>query len=498
MSSDAESDEPTTGERLSADQAAAGLADDAPSATPPLFSVIIAADGSAAIDGMPVPVTGGETVDTAILDTLHAYASRRNLPVTAAVSDPAVADVTYVEVAPDGSSRVVEPPPAPGPTAIEAMTVPIAADDGPDAVPPGHAGTKDDGDADEADDDESEADESEAVGQGVHPSAHPSAPASPPRRAAPLPGVSPRRPATGAGKASRQSDDEYQPSGLLHRPLVVGPVALGVAALVIVPLVMSGGGSSDGGQQNTAAGAHTQTAGSRAGHGPESTPIVSGPPGPTPSQSQSPFPSPSPSATSPKATAKPKRTAHGGGAGATVTVTVRPPKATATVTTAPPKDTAATAVNRLAVNDPGRHICYRAYVSGKGWQKPVCDGTVAGTTGQNRPIKALDIAVRGTGGAAANAFVHNPDSTDGRGIWKPHWTADTPDGKDVYIGSTKKGAPDMLGFAISIGSGGRICRLAHVHNVGWGQTDCVGPRPEYIFGGTLGNDLWLEAVKFTV
>jgi uncharacterized protein YjdB len=161
-------------------------------------------------------------------------------------------------------------------------------------------------------------------------------------------------------------------------------------------------------------------------------------------------------------------------------------------------ETAATTVNRLADNDPGRHICYRAYVAGQGWQKPVCDGTVAGTTGQNRAVKALNIAVRGTGGVAANAFVHNPDSTDGKGIWKPHWTPNTADGKDIYIGSTKKSAPNMLGYAINIGSGDRICQLANVHNDGWEQLGCADPRPEYTFGGTLSNDLWLEAVKFAV
>ena len=163
----------------------------------------------------------------------------------------------------------------------------------------------------------------------------------------------------------------------------------------------------------------------------------------------------------------------------------------------PALDTAATAVNQLARNDPGRHICYRAYVASRGWQKPVCDGTVAGTTNQNRSIKALDIAVRGTGGVAANAFVHKPGSTDGKGVWKPHWTANTADGKDIYIGSTKKNAPNMLGFAINIGSGGQICQAAHVGNIGWGQWGCVGPRPDYVFGGTLSNDLWLDAVKFT-
>ncbi|MFB7330873.1 hypothetical protein ACFC00_04425 [Streptomyces adustus] len=454
-----------------------------------VLSVVIAADGSAAIDGVPVPMAAGAAVDEVILDALQGHASRRNSPVTAAISDPAVADVTYVEVAPDGSSRLVERPPAPEPAAVEATAEPVAARVGPDAVAPVDEGTYARTDADRDDVEDKAAEEGDGADRGAYPLRQP----PPPARRTPVPGALLRRPGTTEGAAPRQSDDEYRPSGLLHRPLIVGPVALGVAALVIVPLAMTGGGSGDGGQQNTAAGASAEPSRSRTGHDP-----AGGGTTPTPTVSATPSPTPSSTSTPPKAKDKPKHTSPGGAAGATATVTVRPPKATATVTAAPAKETAASAVNRLAGNDPGRHICYRAYVSGKGWQKPVCDGTVAGTTGQDRAIKALNIAVRGTGGVAANAFVHKPGSTDGRGVWKPHWTPNTADGKDIYIGSTAKGAPDMLGYAINIGSGGQVCQTAHVHNVGWNQTGCVGPRPAYIFGGTLSNDLWLEAVKFTV
>ncbi|MFE2584835.1 hypothetical protein [Streptomyces sp. NPDC059378] len=453
---------------------------------PKVLSVVIAADGSAAIDGVPVPMTAGAAVDEVILDALHDHASRRNSPVTAAISDPAVADVTYVEVAPDGSSRIVERPPAPEPTAVEApveaMAEPVAAGVGRNGVPPEGDGT------DERTDDGEGESEGENVDRGAYPLPQP-----PPARRTPVPGSLLRRPSTAEGRTPRQSDDEYRSAGLLHRPLIVGPVALGVAALVIVPLVITGGGSDDGGQQNTAAGASAEPSRSRTGHDP-----AGGGTTPTATDSATPGPTPSATSTPSKARDKPKHTSPGGAAGATATVTVRPPKTTATVTAAPAKETAATVVNRLAANDPGRHICYRAYVSGKGWQKPVCDGTVAGTTGQNRAIKALDIAVRGTGGVAANAFVHNPASTDGKGVWKPHWTPNTADGKDIDIGSTAKGAPAILGYAINIGSGGQVCQTAHVHNIGWNPTGCVGPRPAYIFGGTLDNGLWLEAVKFTV
>ncbi|MFI0806586.1 hydrolase [Streptomyces echinatus] len=170
----------------------------------------------------------------------------------------------------------------------------------------------------------------------------------------------------------------------------------------------------------------------------------------------------------------------------------------ATVTEEAPEETAATAVRRLADDDPGgRHVCYRAFVTGDGWQKPVCDGTMAGTVGSDTPIKALNIAVTGVGGSAANAFLHKDDSTDGKGQWSPSWTAVVADGEDNYVGSTEPDDPHMLGFAINVGTG-EVCQTSRVHNFDWGQQGCVKQRPEFVFGGALENDRYLEAVKLTV
>ncbi|MFG3088828.1 hypothetical protein ACGGAI_14545 [Streptomyces antibioticus] len=392
----------------------------------PDFTVVISGDGSAAVDGEPVRTETGESVDAAVLDRLHRHAVDRDSTVTAAVTDPSAGHVTYVEVAPDGSSRLLDQPerrPEPAPAAVAP---------GPTAV-------------------------------------------------------------LRTRTRTRQSDDEYEPARLLERPLVIGPVALLVAGAVIVPLVMLGSGGSDDGEPTGQAARATA---------PQRTASPS-PRTAAPTVSVSPSlgsPSPSPSPTKPKAKPKPTPKVPGGAGGeGGATVTVQPPKATTTVTAKPPAETAATAVKRLARNDPsGRHICYRAYVSGRGWQKPVCDGTVAGTTGQNLPIKALNIAVSGTGGTAANAFVHNPRSTDGAGIWQPKWTPNTADGKNIYIGSAKRNAPNMLAFAINVGSGGRICQATHVHDVGWSETGCADPRPDFVTGGSFSNDRWLEAVKFTV
>ncbi|WP_328498811.1 hydrolase [Streptomyces sp. NBC_00414] len=166
-----------------------------------------------------------------------------------------------------------------------------------------------------------------------------------------------------------------------------------------------------------------------------------------------------------------------------------------------PEKTAATAVQKLAAQDPsGRHICYRAYVSGQGWTDAVCDGETAGTVGKETPLKAVNIAVSGTKGTAGAAFVHNPGSTNGEGHFPDPWSG-VADGIDNYLGSTKKDAPNMLGFTINVdGGGGAVCQTAHVHNDAWLGLECDDPKAgfDFTYAGTHNNDLWLEAIKLTV
>ncbi|MFF1459833.1 hydrogenase expression protein HypA [Streptomyces sp. NPDC058330] len=171
---------------------------------------------------------------------------------------------------------------------------------------------------------------------------------------------------------------------------------------------------------------------------------------------------------------------------------------TATVTAKAPLNTAASALSSLAKSDPqGRHICYRAFVYGSGWQMPVCDGTMTGTTGQGKQITALNIAVWNVGGSSANALLNDPGSTSGNAKWFPKWTAVIPDGKNVYIGSSKKDAPFMTGFAMNVGKGS-VCHTAKMRGGGWGPQFCKDARPAYMFVGTTANENWFEAVKLTV
>jgi hypothetical protein len=211
---------------------------------------------------------------------------------------------------------------------------------------------------------------------------------------------------------------------------------------------------------------------------------------PSPSASASPAlpPAPAPTTTPSPAAGDGGAGGSGGGGGGGDSSASAKPKA----------DTAATAVNRLAASDPGgRHVCYRAFVQDEGWQKPVCDGTVGGTVGQARAIKALNVAVYGVQGSAGSAMVHDDQSTNGQGRWLPSWTAIKADGKDNYIGSTKKDAPFLVTFVWNVGSG-QACNVVKVRDQDWRDQSCNNARPDLNTAGAFDNSRWIEAIKLTV
>ncbi|MGY0069875.1 hypothetical protein ACWZEH_24410 [Streptomyces sp. QTS137] len=151
-----------------------------------------------------------------------------------------------------------------------------------------------------------------------------------------------------------------------------------------------------------------------------------------------------------------------------------------------PANTAGAAVQRLAASNPGRHICYRAYVKDTGWQSPRCDGAVAGGTGKG--IKALNIAVSGTKGMSANEFIQK----DG---WTTKWES-AANGIGLVLGSSRQSAPNLSGFAIDVG-GGHVCQNHRVGGHDWGGLACDTVDP-WVFGGSTEPHLWLESVRFTV
>jgi hypothetical protein len=118
---------------------------------------------------------------------------------------------------------------------------------------------------------------------------------------------------------------------------------------------------------------------------------------------------------------------------------------------------------------------------------------------QDKAILALNIAVYGVGTSQANAYVHDPNSTNGNGVWQEAgWTKWIADGKDNYIGSTKPGAPVMSGFGIGV-STGQICQNIRFSGAEWGTAPvCQDSKKTWNFGGTVDNNRALEAVQFTV
>ncbi|GAA4001224.1 hypothetical protein GCM10022384_55180 [Streptomyces marokkonensis] len=165
-----------------------------------------------------------------------------------------------------------------------------------------------------------------------------------------------------------------------------------------------------------------------------------------------------------------------------------------------PERTAATAVRQLAAQDPGgRHICYRVFTAGQGWSDAACDGEAAGTEGGGKPITAVNTAVSGTKGTASRTYLPNP-AAEGEGHYPGPW-GNAADGIDVYVGSTEKDAPHMMGFALSVdGGAGPVCQTSYVHNDTWLGLACDEPGVGlgFTYVGTHDSNLWIEAIRLTV
>ncbi|MFJ5301715.1 hypothetical protein [Streptomyces sp. NPDC088350] len=455
-------------------------AEEVPASASPI-PVVISADGSAVING--VPVTGEAEVNDAILDSLHELARSRNASVTAAISDPSAELVVLVEVEPDGASRLLEQRQYEDAAPFGGLAEP--------ARPSGDVDVDvdiDDDDTDfdfgaEYDDDDDGDDGDDWASELTPPPLVSSAPAAGSAR-------DPQRP--GRGKGVRQSDDEYKSPGFFRSPVGIG-VAGGITAfLVVVPLIVLGSGSGSGGQDQTLNMGKNSTRPSapRAPGRVTVAPVITNLPSVTESATAGP-PLTGLVTTSPSATAKPRSTVGGGSSTATKGSGVVP-RAAPKPKPKPHRQTAGEAVALLAASSPGRHICYRVYLDRDGWQKPACDGGTAGRVGGSQKIKSINMATAGTKGTAANAWVHVEQ-------WKTPWSG-AVDGVDNYIGSTKADYPYVLGFVTNVGDGA-ICQNAAV-NGQWGGLACDQPTGQapgnWIWGGTQDDSLWLQAVRFTV
>lgn len=318
-----------------------------------------------------------------------------------------------------------------------------------------------------------------------------------PRPAAAQP-AAPGKPPDPAGTELEEGDggaETVEPPGPApsRRPLWA-VAAVGGAALIAAPLLLSGGGSA----ADPAPAAQARPAGRQA---PLSHPTVQQPlvpqefataaaaPSSTagslrPASPQSPgrrTTSPQPRTAVPSAppTTSSRRTAGAAKPGTKKAPAARPASAAEAVTRL------VAAVKQSGVS-PGRHVCYRAYVTDVGWQEPVCDGDVAGAAGGSRAIEELDVAAFGTNGTSGSAYVQSLE-------WLA-WTG-AADKADLYVGTAGR-ALRLEALAMRVGSGS-VCLNADVQNAGYQGYRC-NKEGGYTSAGTTGKSLRIEAIRITV
>ncbi|MEI5100646.1 hypothetical protein RB200_21615 [Streptomyces sp. PmtG] len=147
-------------------------------------------------------------------------------------------------------------------------------------------------------------------------------------------------------------------------------------------------------------------------------------------------------------------------------------------------------MRKLAERSEGRHICYRAYVQDEGWQKPVCDGAEAGTVGQGKPIRSLNIAVSGTNGVSGSAAYVVEHWREGD-AWKK-----AEDEQDLYLGDKESNHP-MQGLTLQVFDGS-TCFRPYAKDAGWIEQPCTEPGQWRYAGARMEDDLQLEAIRLTV
>jgi hypothetical protein len=103
------------------------------------YEVYISHEGLAEIDGEPLVPAPGQSVHEVVLDHLHRHAVERGGPVEATVTERPDKGHFVLEVAPDGSSRLLEPSPTaesePGPDPSPEPAHVSGAGLGPEPVP---------------------------------------------------------------------------------------------------------------------------------------------------------------------------------------------------------------------------------------------------------------------------------------------------------------------------------------------------------------------------
>ncbi|GHC46734.1 hypothetical protein [Streptomyces cinnamoneus] len=131
----------------------------------------------------------------------------------------------------------------------------------------------------------------------------------------------------------------------------------------------------------------------------------------------------------------------------------------------------------------GRIVCYRVHVADLGWLPAVCDGSVAGTTGQSRRMEAIEVAVGNVGGVCLNAHLADIG-------WQG--TRCGGDYQNVVAGTTGQ-SRRMEALHISVASGSVTAR-AHLEGIGWQHAVRGNP----VTVGTTGQSRRMEAIQIDV
>jgi len=127
-------------------------------------------------------------------------------------------------------------------------------------------------------------------------------------------------------------------------------------------------------------------------------------------------------------------------------------------------------------------ICYQAYVENTGWQNPVCNGRVAGTTGQGLRMEAIRIWLTNSNPGESVCYQAHVQNIG--------WQSSVCDGQ---MAGTTGQSLRMEAIQVSLTNPGPndvVCYKAHVQNIGWQAPVCNGQT-----AGTTGQSLRMEAIR---
>lgn len=134
--------------------------------------------------------------------------------------------------------------------------------------------------------------------------------------------------------------------------------------------------------------------------------------------------------------------------------------------------------NNLAVQ-------YQAHVQNIGWQNPVADGQLAGTTGQGLQMEALKIGLTNSPSGAGICYQAHVQNIG--------WLNEVCNNQVAGTTGQGLGMEAIKIRLINPPGGRRVCYQAHVQNIGWQNEVCDNQ-----VTGTTGQNLRMEALQIRI